>query len=72
MIRGTFSPDGRLVATASSDTTVRLWDAATGKSVRVLEGHTGAVRPCRASPEAPPRPGRSANGSGAHPSQLYV
>ena len=36
-----FSPDGRLLATASYDETVRLWDPATGERRRTLTGHTG-------------------------------
>ncbi len=37
--------DGRqLLATASSDSTVRIWDPATGQQTGVLEGHYGAVR----------------------------
>lgn len=32
-----FSPDGKLLATASFDRTVRLWDLATRKTLRVLE-----------------------------------
>ncbi|MEU4582942.1 trypsin-like peptidase domain-containing protein [Kitasatospora aureofaciens] len=32
-----------LLATASSDTKVRVWDPETGDLLRVLEGHTGAV-----------------------------
>lgn len=38
-----FSPDGNLIAGGSFDHRVRLWDAATGKLVRTLEGHTARV-----------------------------
>ncbi len=46
-----FSPDAKLVVTASEDKTARVWDAATGKTVAVLRGHTGPVETAEFSPD---------------------
>ncbi|KAJ2801617.1 ribosome assembly [Coemansia guatemalensis] len=38
-----FSPDGRLIASASFDNSVKLWDGVTGKFLASLRGHVAAV-----------------------------
>jgi WD40 repeat protein len=38
-----FSPDGRRLASASHDQTVKLWDSATGKELLAFKGHTDSV-----------------------------
>jgi WD40 repeat protein/predicted Ser/Thr protein kinase len=39
-----FSPDGRELASASWDQTVKVWDPTTGKELHTLAGHADAVR----------------------------
>ena len=38
-----FSKDGKTLASASRDHTVRLWDPTTGQCLQTLKGHTGSV-----------------------------
>ena len=47
-----FSPDGHRLATASNDTTVRLWNADTGHPLGApFTGHTGEVSDVAFSPD---------------------
>eukprot|EP00290_Baffinella_frigidus_P007420 CAMPEP_0180139066 /NCGR_PEP_ID=MMETSP0986-20121125/13309_1 /TAXON_ID=697907 /ORGANISM="non described non described, Strain CCMP2293" /LENGTH=475 /DNA_ID=CAMNT_0022081093 /DNA_START=19 /DNA_END=1446 /DNA_ORIENTATION=- len=38
-----FSPNGRLIASASFDKAIRIWNGVTGKYLATLRGHVGAV-----------------------------
>ncbi len=46
-----FSPDGKTLASASDDKTVRLWEAASGKEIRQFQGHGNTVRSVVFSPD---------------------
>jgi WD40 repeat protein len=47
----TFTPDGRGLASASDDNSIRLWNVATGRQGLILHGHTDDVTTIAASPD---------------------
>ncbi|GAC1446067.1 MAG: hypothetical protein NVSMB56_01630 [Pyrinomonadaceae bacterium] len=45
------SADGKMILTASDDQTIKLWDAASGRVIRVFTGHTRTVNRALFSPD---------------------
>ena len=58
-----FSPDGRLLASASFDKSIRLWDGKTGRFLSVLRGHVQAVYQLAWAADSRLLPGCGLNGS---------
>lgn len=46
-----FSPDGRRLASASWDKTIRIWDVQTGELLQTLTGHTDWIAAVKFSPD---------------------
>jgi WD40 repeat protein len=46
-----FRPDGKVLATGSQDSTIRLWNAETGDELSILRGHQGYVDRLSFSPD---------------------
>jgi len=46
-----YSPDGQRIVSASSDNTLKIWNARTGRDIVTLAGHSSSVLACGFSPD---------------------
>jgi WD40 repeat protein len=45
------SPDGNVLVSGSADSTIKIWDLATGKAIQMLQGQTGYINTLDISPD---------------------
>jgi WD40 repeat protein len=65
VVSAEFSDDGKFIITASEDNTARIWDAANGKELSVLAGHTARVTSVAFAPGNDPTRAVTASQDGA-------
>jgi WD40 repeat protein/uncharacterized caspase-like protein len=46
-----FAPDGKTVLSGSTDSTLKLWDVASGRLLRTLAGHSGTIKSVAFAPD---------------------
>ncbi|WP_375448967.1 WD40 repeat domain-containing protein [uncultured Nostoc sp.] len=63
LITVVFSPDGKTLASASADNTIKLWNRDTGKEISTLSGHSDSVFSVVFSPDGKTLASASADNS---------